>query len=361
MFHPRLGMPLLRPVAAFMMAAGLTWSSTAATIVVPTTVVQPGVSAGTHQIEGTVEPIRQATVAAQTPGTVLSFTVKAGDVVRAGQVLAQVDARQAQASLAQSDASMAQAQALAHNARLQLDRTRELSAKGFVSGAALDSAQAQWQAAQAGLQAAQAGRQQAALQRGFTQVTAPFDGVVLATHVNVGDLAAPGRPLLTVYTPGALRVVVQVPASQAEAARTARRISLTSANGTDSITPIKSTLLPVTDMVAQTVEWRLDLPAQVQAVWRPGQSVNVQFDGNAATAAPQGGHSLRLPASAILRRGELTGVYVVRQGQFTLQAVRTRSAAQNAEVEVLTGLKAGDTVALDAVRAGLAGAQAKGR
>ncbi|HET6788476.1 MAG TPA: efflux RND transporter periplasmic adaptor subunit, partial [Aquabacterium sp.] len=105
----------------------------------------------------------------------------------------------------------------------------------------------------------------------------------------------------------------------------------------------------------------LDLPAQVQATWRPGQSVNVQFDGDAATATPQGGHSLRLPASAILRRGELTGVYVVRQGQFTLQAVRTRSAAQNAEVEVLTGLKAGDTVALDAVRAGLAGAQAKGR
>ncbi|HEX5372894.1 MAG TPA: efflux RND transporter periplasmic adaptor subunit [Aquabacterium sp.] len=361
MLNAFTGMHLVRPVTALMLAGSLALSATAAAIVVPTIVVQPGVSAGTHQIEGTVEPIRQATVAAQTPGTLLSFTVKAGDSVRAGQVLAQVDARQAQASLAQSDASMAQAQALAHNARLQLDRTRELSAKGFVSSAALDSAQAQWRAAQAGLQAAQAGQQQAALQRGFTQVTAPFDGIVLATHVNVGDLAAPGRALLTVYAPGALRVVVQVPASQADAARTARRISVRTTHGTDSITPIKSTLLPVTDMVAQTVEWRLDLPPQVQAAWRPGQSVQVQFDGDTTASSPPGGHSLRLPASAILRRGELTGVYVVRQGQFTLQAVRTRSAAQNAEVEVLTGLKAGDTVALDAVRAGLAGAQAKGR
>jgi RND family efflux transporter MFP subunit len=350
----------LRPVLTVLLAGGVTLSVSAAPVSVPTIVAQAGNSAASQRMEGAVEPIRQATVSAQTPGTVMSFTVKAGDVVRAGQVLAQVDARQAQAGLAQSDASLAQAQALEHNAKLQLDRAKELTAKGFVSGSALDSAQSQWRAAQAGLHAAQAGQQQAALQRGFTQVTAPFDAVVLATHANVGDMAAPGRPLITVYAPGALRVVVQVPTSQSDAARTARRITIT-AHGAPSqgtFTPIKSTLLPVTDVVAQTVEWRLDLPAQANQAWRPGQSVSVQFEGQ-ASAAPQASTALRLPASAVLRRGELTAVYVVRQGQFSLQAVRVRSSAPSDQVEVLTGLQQGDAVAVDAIRAGLAGAQPK--
>ena len=142
----------------------------------------------------------------------LALLVRAGDTVKAGQALARIDERDATASLARSDAAVSQADAQARQARVQLERTRSLATQGFVSAAAVDSADSQWKAAQAGLQQAQASRSQAALVRGNSLVTAPFAGLVLATHVDGGDLAAPGRAIATLYEPGRLRAVVQIPA-----------------------------------------------------------------------------------------------------------------------------------------------------
>lgn len=330
-----------------------------AAVVVPTVAVASRATGGGLDIEGTVEALRQATVAAQIGGNVLSLSVKAGDRVQAGQILARIDERDAAAAFSRSDATVAQAEAEWQNARTALERQRELRRQGFVSQAAVDSADTQAKAAEAGLQAARSGRSQAALARGFAAVVAPFEGVVLATHVDAGDLASPGRPVATLYAPGAMRAVVQVPASRASLARQAsqRQVRLP---GGEQVAPVRSTELPVTDPVAQTIEWRLDLPARAQVM--PGQSVSVRFDGAdaAAAAAPaaQASDALRpaVPVDAVLQRGELQAVYLVRGEQFVLRAVRLGARRSDGSVEVLAGLKAGDRIALDAVRAGLAGA-----
>lgn len=326
---------------------------------VPTVVAQAGGRAVSGRLDGVLQPQRQATLAAQLGGSVLALSVKAGDRVRAGQVLARIDERDTQAGLQRSDAGLAQAEAEARNARLQAERLRELRAQGFVSQAALDQAETALKAAQSGVDQARAGRQQALLARGFASVTAPFDAVVLATHVEAGDLAAPGRAIATVYAPGALRAVVQVPASQAAAARAARNVGIELPDGR-RVAPRAQLLLPGTDAVSQTVEWRLDLAvADAAAGLLPGQAVRVLFDApqdaGAAAGVPGGGGPLVLPAAALLRRGELTAVYVVQQGRFVLRAVRA-GAARGPGVEVLAGLKAGERVAADAVAAGLAGA-----
>lgn len=318
---------------------------------VATLVVQSAGGGRAAEFDGRIEPLRQATVAAQVPGSVLALTVKAGDTVKAGQTLARIDDRDVQAGLLRGEAGVAQAEAEARNAKLQLDRTRELQRQGFVSPAALDVAESQWRAAQAGLQQAQAGRTQAALARGFATATAPFDAVVLATHVEAGDLAAAGRPIATVYAPGALRAVVQVPASRADAARSATKVEVGLADGR-WIVPAKVTVLPTADPVSQTVEWRLELPADAGALL-PGQSVRVRFAG-----AP-GPQRIVLPPAALLRRGELTAVYALRDGGFELRAVRTGADLGAAGVEVVAGLRAGERIAADALKAGLAGAQAQ--
>jgi len=329
---------------------------------VPVITVQPALAQGALRLEGTVQPMREAVLAAQVSGTVVQLAVQAGQPVKAGQALLRIDDRTTLTAVVQSDGGVAQAQAMELQARQHLQRTRDLKAQGFVSAAALDTAQAQWQAARAGLQAAQAGQQQARLQQQYTQPVAPFDGVVQATHVNVGDLAQPGRPLVSVYAPGALRVVVQVPASLQAHALAARdlRVQLPGRTGA-TLAPVRNELLPATDLVSQTAEWRLDLPASASAGWRPGQAVTVSF-----SAAPDAGSTtaasvIRLPGAAVLRRGELTAVYVARQGQFQLQPVRVRRASADHGVDVLSGLKPGDRVATDAVRAGLQGAQPEGQ
>jgi RND family efflux transporter MFP subunit len=312
------------------------------------------VAAG-FEFDGVVEPVTQSTVASQASGRIARLAVKAGDSVRAGQVLASIDDRETRTGLQRSQAQAAQAEAALRNARSQFERTRELQSKGFVSMAALDTAQAAFNAAQAGRDEAAAGQRQSAIAQGFTQVTAPYDGWILETLVQSGDLAVPGKPLLTLYAPMPLRVVVQVPASRAAEARSATQVEVMvdGASGKGQwISPVSRTMLPSADPVAQTLEWRLELPAATARSVAPGQQVHVRFAGGTQKR-------LVIPASAVLRRGELTAVYVAAPGGtgFVLKAVRLGADHGAAGMEVLAGLGGAGLVALDPVKAGLAGAR----
>lgn len=318
---------------------------------VPVLQVNPAPAGTVLALDGRVEALKQATVAAQISGSVLQLAVKAGDRVRAGQLLVRLDARDTAAGLARSDAAVAQAEAEWQNARLNAERQRELRRQNFVSQSVVDQAETALKAAEAGVTQARQARSQAALARGFADVTAPFDGVVQATLVDAGDLATAGRGLVSLYAPGALRAVVQLPASRVALARQASRVAVQLADGR-TVVPVRRTELPATDPVAQTVEWRLDLPEGTAV--SPGQSVRVSFEGAAAGATPASVPSI--PAQAALRRGELEAVYVVSQGRFVLRAVRLGPVRADQRVDVLAGLKAGETIAADAVQAGLAGA-----
>jgi RND family efflux transporter MFP subunit len=322
---------------------------------VATVLVKTTGSASGFELDGVVQARQQAAVAAQVSGNVLALLVKAGDRVKTGQLLVRIDDRDVAAGLARAEAGVAQASAELRNATVSVERQTDLRAKGFVSQAALDMAQTQLSAARAGLQQAQSARSQAALARGFAAVTAPFDGVVLSTQVDAGDLATPGRPLLTLYAPGALRAVVQVPASRASLAQSAGAVQLQLPDGA-WVTPVQRQVLPLTDPVSQTVEWRLDLAGQQMTGLSPGQSLRVRFE---APSNPTGVASadpvIQVPTSAVLRRGELEAVYVAQGQRFVLRAVRL-GATRSGGVDVLAGLQPRERIALDGVKAGLAGA-----
>ena len=300
-----------------------------------------------YELDGVVEAVRQATVSAQATGRVSALMVKVGDKVRAGQVLATIDDRDTQTGVARSRAQVAQAEAELANAQAHVQRTRDLRQQGFVSQAALDVAESQYKAALAGRDGAGAGAQQARLAQSFTQVTAPFDGYVMETLAQAGDLAVPGKPVATVYAPQPLRVVVQVPASMGAQARSAQRIELQV--GDVWVQPAAQQGVTAADPVSQTLTWKMDVPAAAAAQMLPGQQTRVRFVGGSA-------RRMVVPQTAVLRRGELTGVYVASDRGFVLKAVRL--GAQHGDgVEVLAGLKAGDAVATQAIQAGLAGAQ----
>jgi RND family efflux transporter MFP subunit len=344
-------------VASLLMAACVATAQAQSPVLVPTTKVQTQVVGSGFEWDGVIQPVKQSTVSAQSAGRIERLLVKAGDKVRAGQLLATIDDRDAQTGVQRSQAQVAQAQAELRNAQAHFERTRELLRQGFVSSAALDAAEAQLKATQAARDQAQAGARQASLYSGFTKVTAPFDAWVLQTLAESGDLAVPGKPLLSLYAPKPLRAVVQVPVSRSAALVAvaqqagAVEVQLSKADGsTQWVRPIRTTQVPNADPVSQTVEWRLDLPdAEVQSAL-PGQQVRIRF------AAGQL-QRLVVPQAAVLYRGELTAVYVAAAKGFVLKVVRLGQDHGSAGVEVLSGLVAGDVVALDPVRAGLMGAQ----
>lgn len=318
---------------------------------IPTAVVQARALGSSVELEGSIEAVRQSTLSAQTSGRIATLPVKAGDKVHAGQVLATIDDRETAAGVQRSQAQINQADAELRNAKANLERTRELRQKGFVSQAALDTAQAQFDSASAARAQASAAAVQSGLAQGFTRVLAPYDGWVAQTQAQVGDLAVPGKPLLTLYAPLPLRAVVQVPASRQSAVRAATRTQISS-DGTHWLAPHTRTALPVADAVAQTTEWRLDLADKDGASLAPGQQVRVRFAQEADTTAAAA--RLLVPRAAIVRRGELTAVYVQNKDVFALRAVRLGADQGEAGVEVLAGLRGGEVVALDPIRAGMA-------
>lgn len=343
---------------ALLLAIATAWAGTVwgQPLPVPTAVVQAKAVGSAYELDGVIQPVKQSTIAAQAAGRIATLVVKAGDAVRAGQVLATIDDREATAGVQRSQAQINQADAELRNAKSNVERTRDLQSKGFVSKAALDTAETQYKSAAALRDQASASALQSSISQGFTRVTAPYDGWILQSHAEAGDLAVPGKPLLTVYAPLPLRAVVQVPASRVQIVRTAAQTLIQvddASHPVQWIAPVARTAVPAADPVSQTTEWRFDLAPKDSGNLVPGQQVRVRFSQPQAAAGAQ---KLVIPQSAIVRRGELTALYVVVNGAFSLRAVRLGSSLGAEGVEVLAGIESGQTIALDPIRAGFANA-----
>lgn len=300
----------------------------------------------TISAEGVAEAMRQSTLAAQISGQIVELRVKVGDSVKAGQVLAGSDPRAAEQALSGSRSQVAEAQAGLNNALRSFERSKKLFAQKFISQAGLDQAQADYNVAQARVAALQAGAGQASTARTFTVITAPYAGVIAATPVEVGDMATPGLPLLTLFDPAAMRVTATLSQSSLGAIQLqqAARVEFPALKKT--VTAKQTTLIPLADSRTHTTRLRLDL-GQVAGLL-PGQFARAYFVTGTA-------RKLVMPEQAVLRRSEVTAAYVLGsdQGQPQLRQIRVGEVSANGFIEILAGLRAGERVAQDPVRAGL--------
>lgn len=339
-------------VAAILFVAALAAGGGTARAEVPTIRIETRALAAAVAAEATIEAVRQSTLAAQMPGRVLEIAVDAGDRVHKGQVLVRIDPAEAAAAVAAAEAGIARAETALANARAEHARARSLVERSFLSQSALDGARTQFEAAAAQLRAARAQHAQAVTVRGYATVVSPLDGVVAARHIEAGEMAQPGRDLLTVYDPAQMRAVADLaPRRLAGLGGGALRASVELPASGRRIEAGAVTVLPAADARTHTVRVRVDLPAGVAEV-PPGSFARVHFHGEAAAAAPG---PVVIPAAAVLRRGELTAVYAADgQGGFALRQIRLgRMLPAGDAVEVLSGLQGDETLALDPVQAGL--------
>ncbi|MGY4829222.1 efflux RND transporter periplasmic adaptor subunit [Sphaerotilaceae bacterium SBD11-9] len=289
--------------------------------------------------DGVVEAVRQTVVAAQVPGAVVQLEAKAGDRVKAGQVLLRLDARAAQQQAAAATAQVQAANAAQDAATKEFERQKQLFQKNYISQAALERAESQYKSAQAQASAQLASAEAARTESGFYTVKAPYDGIVSEVSVVLGDMAMPGRALLTMYDPAALRVTAAVPQTAAPAPDSAPQAEVPGL-AQPRIAPVRWQLLPAVDPATHTMQLRLDLPAGTAA--SPGMFARAWLPGASAEGA-----RVAVPVSAVVRRAELTGVYVIgADGRALLRQVRL-GPVSGGQVEVLSGLKADERVALD--------------
>lgn len=271
--------------------------------------------AGSRAQVARVESATQAGVATRASGTLTRVAVDVGDRVRRGQVVATLDDADVRARIGAAEA----ATALAERTHGRVER---LQADGAASQQELDEALARLQAARAQLEEARA-------QAAYVQVTAPFDGVVTARHADPGDLAVPGRPVLTIASEGAVTIVAELPSSDRAAVTTGAVFGVIDARGHRTEVTV-TRVVPTLD--AATGRFRVELaPAGDvgDAGLTPGETVRLDVAG-------AGAGTRWLPDDALVRRGQLAGVYALENDTLRLRWIRT-GRQSGALIEMLAG------------------------
>ncbi len=291
-----------------------------------------------YHLDGVVEAVNASTVAAQTGGQVKEVLFDVDDVVEAGSVIVVIDDSQQQAALAAARANLKQAQAQLADAEKEFQRTLKVYRKKVVPKATMDKARAARDQARAAVDAARAAVRQAEQQLAYTRVKAPYTGIVTKRLIEVGEVAAPGKPLMSGISLENLRLIVDVPQSLIEAVRRERAGAVRI--GERWIEAEKVTIFPVADPVTGSFRVRMQLPQGVQGVY-PGMYLKAAVNVGLRRV-------LVVPAQAVVFRSEVIGVYVVNaDGRVGLRHVRVGKPLVDGRYVVLSGLSAGERVALD--------------
>ncbi|HZW25386.1 MAG TPA: efflux RND transporter periplasmic adaptor subunit [Gallionella sp.] len=308
--------------------------------------------AQTWSADGIVEAVRQSTVSAQIGGRVKEILFDVGDTVKKGQLILRIDEREAAQVLAGSQAQVMQAQANMQNAKANYERAKQLFAQKFISQAGLDKAQADYKVALAQAAASSAGAGQAGIAHGYTAVVAPYGGVVAARLVEVGEMVMPGKPLMTGFDPAEMRVIVSVPQYKLSEIGARPEVSVEVPSLQRWIEAASVIVQPLADARTHSTQVRINLPPNEAGIY-PGMFVRTHFTTGKAK-------KLVIPAEAVLRRSEVVAVYVVDdKGGAKLRQVRVGDVNGEGVVEVLAGLKPGEKVALEPVKAGMQSAKRK--
>lgn len=297
----------------------------------PFVTVQPHRVDLTFPAESLVEAVQQAVVGAQVAGRVLEVKVDAGQVVKKGDLLMRIDAREA-------EEGARAAAALYANAKVSYDRTKSLVTQKFMSSATLDKARAD-------LDAASANRAAAGASQSHATIVSPINGIVARRHAELGDMATPGKPLFTIYEPGGLRVTASVPQYRLKDMRAVKTARVEFPELGKWVEATSVVLLPTADATTHVSQVRVALPAVPDAT--PGMFARVHFVIGQA-------EKLTVPAIAVLRRGEVAAVYVLTTDKrLSLRQLRLGDAVGQGEIEVLAGLVSGDRVITDPVKAAI--------
>lgn len=283
--------------------------------------------------DAVIEAVKQATISAQTSGQITDIYFDVDDYVPKDAVLLRFRDKEQRAAVQAAEARF-------EEARSNFTRVRDLLSRKLVPRSEFDKAEAVLKAAQAELNRARE-------QLEYTVVRAPYSGIVVERHVEPGETARPGQPLMTGLSLEELRAVANVPQLHIQAVRGLARARVILPAAVDgSVEAANLTFSPYADPESHTFKVRVDLPPGQHGVY-PGMYVKAAFVV---------GEEKRLvvPMEAVVYRSEVTAVYVVGDdGKISFRQIRVGRILEAGNIEVFAGLEVGEKVALDPIRAGV--------
>lgn len=290
-------------------------------------------------VSGKIEAEKSATLSTRMMGYVTELAVNTGQVVKEGQLLVSINNADLIAKKAQVEAAIAQATAGFDNAKKNYERFQALFAQKSASQKELDDMTTRYEMAKAGLEGARQMKNEVMAQFSYANIKAPFTGVVTNTFVKAGDMANPGMPLVSLEAPSDMQVMAIVPETHIDAIR----------NDVEVEVLVKSLNKKVTGKVIEVSTSAKNTGGQylvkiglnqTEEPIRSGMFVSVSIPSAASENSPSG--TIRIPQKALVRQGQLTGIYAIGSNQVAiLRWVRT-GKTQGEEVEILSGLAANE-------------------
>lgn len=293
--------------------------------------------------DGVVEAVKQATVAAQISGRITEIRFDVDDVVEKNAILLRIHDTEYKAREKQAQAGLAEAKARLKDATAEHKRIEGLVKEKMVSEAEFDKATASLHAAEARLKAAEGQLTEVEENVGNTVVRAPYSGIVTKRLVELGETVHVGQNVMAGFSLEQLRVNVDVPQAHIAAVRQFQAANIYNSTNA-AVAAKKLTIFPFADAASHTFRVRADLASGMQGIY-PGMLVKAGFVVDKE-------ERLLVPSSAIVRRVEVEAVYVVDEaGKIRMRQVLSGQRFGD-KTAILSGLNAGEKVALDPLRAG---------
>ncbi|MEN8164692.1 MAG: efflux RND transporter periplasmic adaptor subunit [Acidobacteriota bacterium] len=293
------------------------------------------------EVYGVVQPARQAFVSSRVMGPVVAVKTWAGATVSKGQVLIEIQPETSKGQVAQAEGALAQARAALAMAERNLKRFENLHAEKAASEVELDMARMQHGQAKGAVDQAMGAVHTAKTVAGEAGVAAPFAARVVERLVEVGDMAAPGRPLIRLESSEGRRLWLSVREADIARLELDMRIPVTLDSRADhgTIEGTVAEIVPSADPATHTFTVKVDLGSVDVA---SGISGRAAIPGDAVDRVV-------IPAAAVHSRGGLELVVVrADDSSARTRAVTTGSELADGQVEILSGIKAGDSVVIDA-------------
>ena len=289
---------------------------------------------------GKIEAENSANLSTRMMGYVTKVHVQVGQKVGAGQLLVSINNTDLQAKKAQVDASILQATAGFNNAKKDYDRFMNLFKQQSASQKELDDMTARYEMAKAGLEGARQMRNEVLAQFSYSNIKAPFSGVVTNTFVKEGDMANPGMPLVSVEGASKLQVMAMVSENDIVSIKKGMPVSVLVKSSNEKLDgKVSEVSISATNTGGQYLV-KVDLD-KTDAKVLSGMFVNIQFPiANKANTSKS--EVLLVPESALVKQGQLTGLYTIGTGNVAILRWLRVGKSFGDQVEVLSGLSANE-------------------